>query len=332
MLLTNYTRQVWQAGAAAPGRFGYHDCAMENADAAAADALSPFAPPAPPAPATAPRAVSLTGDGGLHAVAGLDATLDAPNLLLRWGPDIGPPPAPDARRVRDLAAVLRAGGAGLDPDAPAYTVYRDVSTAEAAPEIARRGLLYVAVVLRGEPLGQEQARSRGHVNSHAAGTNTVFPEVVEVWQGRALLYLQAGAVPEPPDVAVVELAPGDKAVVPPGWASLVANIGEASAPLVYGSWRARDCEPRYDALETLGGMAHFVLADEPSSGGGYAFAPNARYRAAPVPRRIAVQDFSAFGLTRGTPMFTAFRGNPDAFRFMTRPQDYVQAWTTLLAG
>ena len=302
---------------------------MENADAAP-DAPSPFAPPAPVAPVTAPRAVSpAAGDGSLHAVAGLDATLDAPHLLLRWGPDVVPPPAPDARRVRDLAAVLKNGGAALDPDAPAYTVYRNVSTAEAAPEIARRGLLYVAVVLRGEPLGRERARSRGHVNSHAAGTDTVFPEVVEVWQGRALLYLQAGAVPEPPDVAVVELAPGDKAVVPPGWASLVVNIGEAGAPLVYGSWRARDCEPQYGALEALGGMAHFVLLDSASSGG-YAFGPNPRYRAAPAPRRIATQDHTAFGLTRGTPMFTAFRGNPDAFRFMTRPQDYAQTWTTLL--
>ena len=268
----------------------------------------------------------------LPARAGLDVSLGraenaAPPSLL-WGPNVIPAPAPEIRRARDLAPVLfDAAHAKSNPDAPVYALYRDVATSETRLEIERRGLLFVVVGVRGQNLGEEKARTRGHVNSHAARTATVFPEVIEVWHGRALVYLQARPDPEAGgDVATMELAPGDKTIVPPGWASLVVNVAGPNDALVYGSWRARECEPQYAALDALGGMAHFVLGDV----GSPTFEPNTRYRSAPIPRALPTRDFPNFGLTRAEPMFTTFRRNPDVLRFMTRPQDYANVWTTLL--
>lgn len=265
----------------------------------------------------------------LSARAGLDVSLGraehgGPPVLV-WGASVAAP-VPEARRARDLAPVLFDAARAGDPDAPVYVLHRDVATPETRPEIERRGLLFVASVVRAAPLGEEKARTRGHVNSHAARTATVFPEVVEVWHGRALVYFQAKADAEAGgDVATLELAPGDKAVVPPGWASLVVNVGDDA--LVYGSWRARECEPQHAALEALGGMAHFILA---APNNGYGLEPNERYRSAPIPRSLPARDFATLGLLRTEPMFTTFRRNPDVLRFMTRPQDHANVWTTLL--
>jgi glucose-6-phosphate isomerase len=269
----------------------------------------------------------------LSTRAGLDVSLlrapgggpHAAPPALAWGANVAAP-APETRFVRDLAPVLRDAARSGDPDSPVYDLHRDAATPETRPEIERRGLLFVAVAVRAANLGDEKARTRGHVNSHAARTATVFPEVVEVWHGRALVYLQAKADAEAGgDVATLELAPGDKAVVPPGWASLVVNVGGGEA-LVYGSWRARECEPQHAALEALGGMAHFILEGSTN----YALEPNERYRSAPIPRSLFARDFPTLGLLRTEPMFTTFRRNPDVLRFMTRPQDYANVWTTLL--
>ncbi len=260
----------------------------------------------------------------LHALSGLNIAVDDAALLsLRFGDGLLAP-APLHRSASDLRAVLRNADA-VDPSTPVYTVYRGVTSEEVRSEIERRGLLYAVLVLRAGSIGQERARIRGHINSHAAGTPTTYPEVYEIWQGRALLYLQCEASPDVSDVVLLELSPGNKAIVPPGWASLVVNIGEE--PLVAGSWLAEECRPQYAALESLGGMAHYVLAgSEPP---GYDLEPNPQYRSVPAPRSVLVQDYPNFGLTQDEPMFTTFRRNPDVFRFMTRPQDYAGIWTTL---
>ena len=195
--------------------------------------------------------------------------LDAATNRLRFGPGIAAA-EPVPCRAEELRPVL------LDPDAapPAdgviYTVYRGVAPDEAAEEIARRGLRYVALTARAGRLGEEWVRTRGHTNAPALGTSLSSVEVHEVWHGRALLYLQTEAAPDVSDVVVLELGPGDKAIIPPGWASLLANISDE--PLAVGSWRAQEGLPQYDPLVALGGMAHFVLAG--NTPGTYRFEAN----------------------------------------------------------
>ena len=266
-------------------------------------------PPNPPSP--------------LHTLSGLDIAVDDAQLTLRFGPGLLAPES-HRRSVADLRAVLRDPEAG-DPSQIVYTVYRGLTSEEARSEIERRGLLYAALVLRAGTIGEERTRIRGHINSHAAGTAVTYPEVYEVWQGRALLYLQCEASPDVSDIVTLEISPGGKAIVPPGWASLIVNIGDE--PLVTGSWLARECRQQYEALETLGGMAHFIRASTVPPG--YEVEQNPHYRSVPVPRNVPVQDYPSFGLTQDEPMFMTFRRNPDVFRFMTRPQDYAGVWTTL---
>jgi glucose-6-phosphate isomerase len=260
--------------------------------------------------------------GDLHAQSGLDIALDNRAAVLRFGPEMLAP-EPVRRRAAELNPVLMRPAP--DGDDVLYTLYRGVAPADMAEQIARRGLLYVALVLRAGAVGEEWVRTRGHTNSPAPGTRIPFPEIHEVWQGRALAYLQSDAAPDVAEVATLEMGPGDKVVIPPGWAGLLANIGDA--PLAVGSWRTADCVPQYEALEALGGMAHFVLAG--GSPGACGFEPNTNYRSVPVPRKLAPREFPDWGLRQNEPMLTTFRRNPEFFRFLTRPQDYDSVWASL---
>lgn len=267
-------------------------------------------------------------DVALHAQAGMDVTLTPGTLTLRFGEGVTVPSAPECRFAADLAPVLCEPSVAR-PDDLLYTVYRGLAPGDTKAEIERRGLLYVALVMRPGTVGEEWARTRGHINSHAPGTSIAFPEVHELWYGNALLYLQREAATEVSDTVVISLKAGDKAVVAPGWASLLCNVGDT--PCVLGSWRAEECVPQHDALYALGGMAHFVLkGDAP---GDYQLDTNSRYKSVAVPRTLPVEELTDqvadFGLKHGEPMITTFRRNPNFLRYMMRPQDHEQVWSRI---
>lgn len=253
--------------------------------------------------------------------AGIDVMLlpDEPALVFGEGVIT---PAAERRSARDLVSVLR------DPDVASevdilYAAYRGITPRETAGLIAARGLVYVALVLRAGTVGRELTRTRGHLNNTAHSTPVAYPEIHEIWNGRALLYLQKRAAPNPEDICVMPLAPGETAVVAPGWASLLVNIGVE--PLAVGTWRTSDCIPQHADLEALGGMAHYVVADRTDDG--YTFEPNRRYsNSVPTPRKVMPRPLTDFGLGRGQPMLTTFRRNPDFLRFLLRPQDYADVW------
>jgi glucose-6-phosphate isomerase len=266
----------------------------------------------------------------LHPFAGINVELVASALSLRFSPEISVE-AEERRKSTDLRTLL-CDPSHSDSHDTLYTLYRRIApTPESRDEIVRRGLVYTALALRPGTIGpQELARTRGHGNSSAPGTSIAYPEVHEVWHGRGLLYLQNGVTTDAGrETVVTPLAPGDKAVVAPGWASLLVNIGDT--PLVVGSWRSEDCILQLDALAELGGMAHFILKGD--AAGSWRAEPNTRYGGdIPPPRIVTSHDISAFGLKKDEPMLTAFRRNPDFLRFMNRPQDYENVWSTLYRG
>jgi len=262
--------------------------------------------------------------GDLRAVAGLPVIADNDALVPRFGAGVIAT-EPEVHLTGELNAVLLDPAAAGDDTRTLYSVCRDVAPEESVEAIRRARLVYVVLMLRPGRIGEEWTRTRGHINPLAPGTALPYPEVHEVWQGHALLYLQTAASDAPEDVVTVEMLPGQKAIVPPGWASLLVNIGEI--PLVCATWRARGSEPGYAALEALRGMAHYVLAGpEP---GKWTFEPNTRYRTAPVPRRVPCPEMPEAGLRPGEPMLTTFRSNPEFFHYMKRPQDSDRLWAGL---
>jgi glucose-6-phosphate isomerase len=189
----------------------------------------------------------------------------------------------------------------------------------AAEALHALGLGYGAVVYNHGSLGREALRSQGHVHSAPTSTGIAYSEIYEIWHGRALVYMQDSATADVADAVVVEAGPGDKVVIPPGWAHATVNAGEG--PMAFGAVYALEARLLYEPLRRLQGMAHYVLADGSTE-------PNPRYRRVPPVRRRAPHEIPEHGIVRGRPVLA---GELASLDLVSRPERYPALWQRLAA-
>jgi glucose-6-phosphate isomerase len=252
----------------------------------------------------------------LTEIAGFPVGLDTSALTLSFGPGVTTAPVA-VRRLDDVRSLLRDPGA-TGPD-HLYTIYMDIRVPGRAEELRSLGLGYGAVVCNHGALGGEALRSQGHVHSAPADTGVAYSEIYELWHGRGLVYMQDSATDSVSDVVVVEAGPGDKVVVPPGWAHATVNVG--GTPMAFGAVYALSARLLYEPLRKLRGTAHYVLADG-------TLEPNPRYRTVPAARRQRPHEIPELGIGHGRPVLSGELGLLD---LVSRPERYPAVWERLVA-
>ena len=252
----------------------------------------------------------------LLQLAGFPVQLDPGSLTLAFGPGISTAPQ-TVRRLDEVRPLLR------DPLASGpdhlYTIYMDVRVPGRTEALRALGLGYGAVVYNHGSLGAEALRSQGHVHATPAATGVAYSEIYEFWHGRGLVYMQDSATAFVSDVIVVEAGPGDKVVIPPGWAHATVNLGDS--PMAFGAIYALDAQLLYKPLRKLQGTAHYVLADG-------TLEPNPRYRTVPEARRSKPHEIPAHGIGHGR---SALSGDPRLLELVSRPERYPAVWERLVA-
>ena len=131
--------------------------------------------------------------------------------------------------------------------------------------------------------------------------------------------MQDSATASVTDVIVVEAGPGDKVVIPPGWAHATVNLGDS--PMAFGAVYALEAQLLYEPLRKLQGTAHYVLADG-------TLEPNPRYRKVPEARRQAPHEIPGHGIGHGRP---ALSGELSLLDLVSRPERYPEVWEQLVA-
>ena len=167
-----------------------------------------------------------------------------PGLAIHWnnadakfeyGDDIFGP-EPEYRRLNDIRRTL------LDPDSSGpetvYTIAMDVGRKGDRLEIERRMLLFGVVSYARGRVGREPVRSQGHVHHKSPHSGWSAPELFEIWEGSAIVYAQQYVANDPGKCIAIMAHPGDRVVVPPGWAHFVANA-DPNSILTFGAW----CDP-----------------------------------------------------------------------------------------
>jgi glucose-6-phosphate isomerase len=88
----------------------------------------------------------------------------------------------------------------------------------------------------------------------------VYPGTLfEIWQGNAIIYAQeTTALDRPGRCFAIEANPGDKIVIPPGWAHCVINSNPETR-MVFGAWCDRQYGFVYDGVRAHRGLAWFPL-------------------------------------------------------------------------
>jgi glucose-6-phosphate isomerase, archaeal len=206
------------------------------------------------------------------------------------------------------------------PD-PVYAIAMDVGRDEDLDELKKRMLLFGVVVYAQGKLGNEPVRSQGHVHAISPHCGWSTPELFEIWEGRAIIYGQERSGDEPGRCIAVEAGPGDKVVVPPGWAHFVVNA-DADSRLIFGAWCDRQYGFDYTEMRAHHGLAWFPLVDDI---GTISWKQNPHYSSSKLAVREA-RDYPELDIPSDTPIYECFRCNPESVQWVSDPARFEDLW------
>lgn len=145
---------------------------------------------------------------------GLDMTVHHHPLGFSYGDEVTGP-MPEIRQLDDIRASLR------DPHCEGpqevYAIAMDVARMQDREELKKRMLLFGVVTYAAGRLGEEPVRSQGHIHRISQHSGWSPPELYEIWQGKAIIYMQEYVEDDPGRCFAVIAGPGEKVLVPPGW-------------------------------------------------------------------------------------------------------------------
>lgn len=202
-----------------------------------------------------------------------------------------------------------------------YAIMMDVGLKKDRPAMEARMLLFGVVAYAAGRLGEEPIRSQGHIHKVSAHCGWSTPEVYEIWNGEAVIYMQQTADDAPGDCYAVHARAGDVVVVPPYWAHATVSAN-ANQPLVFGAWCDRDYGFEYDGVRRHHGIAWFPLLNPD---GTLRWEKNPSYRTEKLICKKPAE-YSRLGIQPGTPIYSQFQQEPDRFLFVSNPALKKDAW------
>lgn len=248
---------------------------------------------------------------------GLEIEFLQDTMDFRYGPGVFGP-KPEYRSLNAIRPSLRDPNC-TGPD-PVYAIAMDVGLQEDLDELKRRTLLFGVVMYASGRLGDGPVRSQGHVHAISPHCGWSTPELFEIWEGRAVIYCQEKSGDDPGRCIAIEAGPGDKVVMPPGWAHYVANADQHSK-LIFGAWCDRQYGFDYTKMRAHHGLAWFpVIAGEEIR-----WEPNPTYSASKLQQRPA-RTYPELGLSPTIPIYEHFRHDPESVQWVSYPARLGALW------
>lgn len=226
-------------------------------------------------------------------------------------------PLPEIRTLDQIRASLR------DPECAGpeqvYAIAMDVARISDIAELKKRMLLFGVVTYASGRLGEEPIRSQGHIHRVSAHSGWSPPELYEIWQGKAIIYMQEFVADDPGRCFAILAEAGDKVLVPPGWAHATVSASPHE-PLTFGAWCDREYGFEYEAVRAYKGLAWYpILQDEH-----VAWQHNRHY----MPGRLhttSPRKYREFGIT-DEPLYQQFVDDPARFQFISKPGMVAEKW------
>ncbi len=253
-----------------------------------------------------------------QAETGLDLTINTAMMELSYGAGVLGP-EPEFRTLEAIRSTLM--DAQCTGRSPVYSIAMDVRFEEDEDDLQERYLLFGVVIYAAGRLGKEPVRSQVHVHAIAPHSGWSPPELFEIWEGKAIVYAQEHTTDDPGRCIAITANPGEKVVVPPGWAHAVINA-DPERPMVFGAWCDRQYGFEYDALRAHGGLAYFpTVAGE----GAIDWVPNDRYRAAGLQQRRS-RSYPELRLDPTEPIYAQYRNSAQSVEWVAQPQRLARLW------
>jgi glucose-6-phosphate isomerase len=162
--------------------------------------------------------------------------------------------------LKDLEKIL------YDPDyslrtglghTPVYTIYQDCCEGEEKRLLQRYGLRYDITSVSPILLGEEYAKTIGHINSDSESS---YAEIIEVLEGKAQFLTQKQRGEKVENVSLLVAEKGEKVLIPPDRGLVVINT--SSQRLVVGSLVSQASREISEQYLRNRGAAVYVLAND----------------------------------------------------------------------
>lgn len=249
----------------------------------------------------------------------LDVRLWPDQLAFSYGEGVFGPPA-ETRTLDAIRSSLRDPQCS-GPDA-VYGIAMDVGKYEHRSDLQKRNLLFGFVAYAMGALGEEPVRSQGHVHAVAPHCGWSTPEVFEIWDGRAIVYMQERAEDEPGRCLAIEAGPGDKVVVPPAWVHCVINADPKSR-LLFAALCDRQYGFVYDGVRAHRGLAWYPLI----RGRKIEWERNPHYRESTL-HVCGVRAYPELELRQDVSLYHQYEIDSDSLQWVSEPFRKAEVWPT----
>lgn len=249
---------------------------------------------------------------------GFDIQIDEKKFSFTYGLETFGPEV-EKRHLADIRKSLKNPDVE-GPEIP-YAIAMDVGKKKHLEDLKRRSLLYGAVVYAKGRLGEEPVRSQGHIHAVSASCGQSTPEVYEIWQGTAIIYMQENAKDNPGKCFAITAKAGEVVIVPPNWAHCTVNA-DSEEIMAFGAWCIRDYAFEYEEVRKHGGLAFYPILNADST---IVWQKNPNYRSAELIEKGA-REYPEFKLIKQVPIYQQYEESPDLFDFVTDPQSAEQIW------
>lgn len=214
----------------------------------------------------------------------------------------------------------------LDPlcDGPeqVYSIAMDVGKECHLDALKQRHLLFGVVTYAAGRLGQEPVRSQGHIHKPSPISGWSTPEIYEIWDGEAVIYMQQYAADQPGRCYAVAAKPGDVVVVPPYWAHATISANP-DKPLTFGAWCDRNYGFEYEGVRAHKGLAWYPILDR---NGVICWQANPHYQTSSLVCKKPECYSDNLGIESRTPIYTQFENDFDKFLFVPNPALKEKQW------
>ena len=258
----------------------------------------------------------------LREISGLPISLDRKSLRVTFEDGL-PSVEPSVRTLEEMRDVL------LDPECTSedelYYMYRGVAFEKDRKVFELYNLRYDLTLLRPASLGEEFNKTYGHYHPEVPGKSFTYPEIYEVLYGEAYYILQRVDIVEDKQILreflVVVASAGDKVIIPPGYGHVTINPS-LERPLLMANITADGFKSIYEPFKKARGAGFYLTTNGE-------WIENRNYTNEVVSFDMAAAKGGDILGLEGKPMYLACIEEPDRFRFLTHPQDFISLWSQL---
>lgn len=248
---------------------------------------------------------------------GFEIEADHQNMTFKYGPDVFGPVC----EQRGLDAIRKSL---LDHDAkgpdPVYSIVMNVGRKEDREEIEKHHLCFGVVTYAKGQIGNEPVRSQGHIHALSKICNSSTCEVYEIYEGKAIIYMQESGSDEAGRCYAITANPGDVVAVPPGWVHATVSA-DPNQYMTFGSWSIEDYAFDYVDVRAHAGIAFYPILED----GSIKWIRNEHYHSG-VLHECNAADRPMLDIWTDEPIYTQFVKNHDAYELVYAPEKYEAYW------